>query len=73
MRGAQVRLTADGRRLAERIAAQAYGALSHLLDVLSARDRARLGVLADRVVREHARLDQTAVRPPSVARIAPVT
>ena len=72
-RGVHVRLTAEGHRLAERIAAQAYDALSDLLGVLSARERARLGVLADRVVREHASFDQTAVRPPSVARIAPVT
>jgi hypothetical protein len=43
-----------GRRLAERLTKQGEGALSGLLDVLAARDRARLGSLAGTVVRAHA-------------------
>jgi DNA-binding MarR family transcriptional regulator len=53
-RGVHVRLTAGGRRLAERLTEQGEGALSALLDVLAARDRARLGSLAGTVVRAHA-------------------
>jgi DNA-binding MarR family transcriptional regulator len=53
-RGVHVRLTADGRRLAERLTEQGEGALSGLLDVLAAGARARLGSLAGTVVRAHA-------------------
>lgn len=53
-RAVHVRLTAEGRRLAERLTAQASAALSGLLDALPARDRARLSALAGSVVREHA-------------------
>ena len=41
-RAIHVRLTAKGRRLTERVAAQAYQTLAELLDALPARDRARL-------------------------------
>jgi MarR family transcriptional regulator, lower aerobic nicotinate degradation pathway regulator len=53
-RAVHVRLTAEGRRLAEQITAQANAALSGLLDALPARDRARLSALAGTVVRHHA-------------------
>jgi DNA-binding MarR family transcriptional regulator len=53
-RAVHVRLTADGRRLTERIAAQAGEALSGLLDPLAESDRARLSTLAGTVVRQHA-------------------
>ena len=53
-RGIHVRLTAEGRRLTEQVAPQAYEALSRLLDALPARDRARLSTLAGTVVRHHA-------------------
>ena len=53
-RAIHVRLTAEGRRLTEQIAAQANQTLSGLLDALPARDRARLATLAAAVVRHHA-------------------
>jgi DNA-binding MarR family transcriptional regulator len=53
-RAVHVRLTAEGRRLTEQIAAQADERLSGLLDTLPARDRARLSALAGAVVRGHA-------------------
>ena len=53
-RAIHVRLTAEGRRLTEQIAAQANRTLSLLLDPLPARDRARLSTLAATVVRHHA-------------------
>jgi DNA-binding MarR family transcriptional regulator len=53
-RAIHVRLTAEGRRLTEHVAAQANETLSELLDALPARDRARLSTLAGTVVRQHA-------------------
>ena len=53
-RAIHVRLTAEGRRLTEHIAAQANETLSRLLDTLPARDRARLSTLAATVVRQYA-------------------
>jgi DNA-binding MarR family transcriptional regulator len=53
-RAIHVRLTAEGRRLTEQVAPQAYQTLSRLLDALPARDRARLSTLAATVVRHHA-------------------
>jgi MarR family transcriptional regulator, lower aerobic nicotinate degradation pathway regulator len=53
-RAVHVRLTAKGRRLAEQLTAQVSEALSELLDVLPARDRARLSTLASTVVGQHA-------------------
>jgi DNA-binding MarR family transcriptional regulator len=53
-RAIHVRLTAEGRRLAEEITAQANETLSGLLGALPARDRARLSSLAGTVVRQHA-------------------
>ncbi len=53
-RAVHVRLTAAGRHLTEQIAAQANETLAGLLDVLPARDRARLATLAGTVVRQHA-------------------
>ena len=49
-----VRLTAEGRRLAERRTAEADERFADLLDALPARDRARLATLAGAVVRRHA-------------------
>jgi DNA-binding MarR family transcriptional regulator len=49
-RAVHVRLTPAGRRLVEQSEAQAYDAVSALLDALPARDRARLGALAGTVV-----------------------
>jgi MarR family transcriptional regulator, lower aerobic nicotinate degradation pathway regulator len=53
-RAIHVRLTAEGRRLAAELTAQASEALSGLLDAIPARDRARLSTLAATVVRQHA-------------------
>lgn len=53
-RAIYVRLTGEGRRLAEQITAEANEALSRLLDALPARDRARFSTLAEAVVRQHA-------------------
>jgi MarR family transcriptional regulator, lower aerobic nicotinate degradation pathway regulator len=53
-RAVHVRLTAEGRRLAEQLTAQANETLSGLLDALPERDRARLSALAGVVVRHHA-------------------
>jgi DNA-binding MarR family transcriptional regulator len=53
-RAIHVRLTAEGRRLTEQLAAQANETLTRLLDTLPARDRARLSTLAETVVRQHA-------------------
>ena len=53
-RAIHVRLTAEGRRLTEQVAAEANETLSRLLDALPARDRARLSSLAGTVVRRHA-------------------
>ena len=53
-RAVHVRLTAEGRRLTEQIAAHANETLSGLLDALPTRDRARLATLAGAVVRRHA-------------------
>ena len=49
-RAVHVRLTSAGRRLAEALEPQAHTALAGLLDVLPARDRARLAALAGAVV-----------------------
>jgi DNA-binding MarR family transcriptional regulator len=53
-RAVHVRLTADGRLLAERMTAEVEEALAHVLDALSPRDRARLSTLAAAVVRRQA-------------------
>jgi DNA-binding MarR family transcriptional regulator len=53
-RAVHVRLTAEGRRMTERIAPEAYATLSGLLDALAARDRTRLSALAGAVVRHDA-------------------
>jgi DNA-binding MarR family transcriptional regulator len=53
-RAVHVRLTDEGRRLAEQGTAQANEALSGLLDALPARDRARLAALATTIVRSQA-------------------
>lgn len=50
-RAVHVRLTAAGRRLTEDVGAGAIETLSRFLDVLPARDRARLAALAGAVVR----------------------
>jgi DNA-binding MarR family transcriptional regulator len=52
-RAVHVRLTAEGRRLAEQLTAQVNESLAGLLDALPARDRARLSALAAAVVRHH--------------------
>jgi DNA-binding MarR family transcriptional regulator len=53
-RAVHVRLTAEGRRLAEHLTAEANAALSGLLDAVPARDRERLSALAEAIVRQHA-------------------
>jgi DNA-binding MarR family transcriptional regulator len=53
-RAIHVRLTAEGRRLAEQGTAEANERLSGLLDALGARDRARLAALATTIVRSQA-------------------
>jgi DNA-binding MarR family transcriptional regulator len=53
-RAVHVRLTAEGRRLAEQLTAEANAALSGLLGAIPARDRERLSALAEAIVRQHA-------------------
>ena len=55
-RAIHVRLTAEGRRLAEQGSAQANERLSGSLAALPARDRARLAALATAIVRHHGEL-----------------
>ncbi len=50
-RGVHVRLTAEGRRLAERLTEAADAAIAELLEPLATRDRARLAALAEAVTR----------------------
>jgi MarR family transcriptional regulator, lower aerobic nicotinate degradation pathway regulator len=64
-RAVHVRLTPEGRRLAEQLTAQAKRALERMLGALPARDRARLSSLAAVVV---AHDDRRLIEPPPTGR-----